>query len=76
VNSVLLVASATLPWAFGELGAVYGLIALAFGGRFLWLSWALLKDPSTALARKTFLGSMLYLLGVFVAVLLDKHWPL
>jgi protoheme IX farnesyltransferase len=76
VNSVLLVASATLPWAFGELGAVYGLIALAFGGRFLWLSWALLKDPSTVLARKTFLGSMLYLLGVFVAVLLDKHWPL
>jgi protoheme IX farnesyltransferase len=75
INSVLLVGSAVLPWAFGELGAVYGLIALAFGARFLWLSWRLYQEPTIAWARRTFLGSMQYLSGVFLAVLLDKHWP-
>jgi protoheme IX farnesyltransferase len=75
LNSALLVGSAVLPWAFGELGAVYGLVALAFGARFLWLSWRLYQEPSIAWARRTFFGSMQYLTGVFLAVLLDKHWP-
>lgn len=74
-NSVLLVGSAALPWLMGELGLLYGLVSAAFGAHFLWLSWKLLKSPDRAMARRTFFGSMQYLMGVFLAVVLDKHLP-
>lgn len=73
VNSVLLVGSSLLPWMLGELGLVYGLFALAVGARFLWLNVKLWRDPGKALARKTFFGSMSYLMGLFVGVIVDKH---
>lgn len=72
-NTVLLVISALLPVAFGELGALYGVISTAFGARFLWLNWKLVRDPSRDLARRNFLFSMQYLAGVFLAVVVDKH---
>jgi len=79
-NTLALVISALLPWMLGELGAVYGVISLAFGGWFLWLNWLLVKDPSRDLARKNFLFSMQYLAGVFLAIVIDRHfwtmnWP-
>ncbi|GAB3444694.1 heme o synthase [Insolitispirillum peregrinum] len=73
VNSVLLVLSSLLPWLLGELGAVYGLLSLAFGGHFLWLSWRLAREPGPLWARRTFFGSMQYLCGVFLAVIADRH---
>lgn len=73
VNSVLLVGSSLLPWVLGELGVVYGALAAVAGARFLYLNVKLWRDPSRALARKTFLGSMTYLMGLFVAVIVDKH---
>ena len=73
VNTVLLAASSLLPWAFGSLGAAYGLIAAIFGVRFLWQSWDLMRQPTREAARSTFFGSMIYLLGVFAAVLVDRH---
>ncbi|MBB4287171.1 heme o synthase [Roseospira goensis] len=76
-NAVLLVGSAALPWILGELGAVYGLLSLLFGLHFLHTAVALLRDPDNrALARRTFFGSMVYLMGVFLAVLLDRHLPM
>ncbi|KAA5606214.1 protoheme IX farnesyltransferase [Roseospira marina] len=77
INSVLLVASTLLPWMLGELGAVYGVISLLFGAWFLLGTVALLRAPEDrTLARRTFFGSMVYLMGVFLAVLLDKHLPM
>lgn len=73
VNSLALVASSLLPWALGQLGAVYGAGAVATGGYFLWTNWRLLRDPSRPPARKAFFGSMIYLVGLFLAVLLDVH---
>ena len=75
-NTIALVISAFLPWAFGELGAVYGVLALAFGARFLWLNWLLVKDPSMVLAKRNFLFSMQYLAGVFLAIVIDRHVPI
>jgi protoheme IX farnesyltransferase len=75
-NTLALVVSALLPWAFGELGWVYGLISLGFGLRFLWLNWRLVQDPSRAWAKRNFLFSMQYLAGVFLAIVLDRHVPL
>jgi len=72
-NTVLLVISALLPVAFGELGLLYGVISTLFGLRFLWLNVKLVQDPSRDLARRNFLFSMQYLAGVFLAVVVDKH---
>jgi len=76
VNSLLLVGSSLLPVAFGLMGWIYGLGAAGFGARFLWTNAELLRQPtSRALARKNFFGSMIYLVGLFVAVLADVNWP-
>ncbi len=75
-NTVVLVGSALLPVAFGQLGWLYGVVSTAFGLRFLWLNVKLVQDPSAAWARRNFLFSMQYLAGVFLAVVLDKHVPL
>lgn len=75
VNTVLLVVSAALPVAFGELGLVYFVISSALGIWFLWLNWKLVLDPSKALARKIFFFSMSYLAVVFVAIVLDRNIP-
>jgi protoheme IX farnesyltransferase len=72
-NTIALVSSALLPVFLGELGVLYGVIATAFGARFLWLNWQLVRDPSRLLARRNFLFSMQYLAGVFLAVVADKH---
>ncbi|MDE0799706.1 MAG: heme o synthase [Rhodospirillaceae bacterium] len=76
VNTVLLVISAGLPVAFGELGPVYLVISSLLGVRFLWLNWRLVLDPSKVLARKTFFFSMSYLAFVFVAIVLDRNLPI
>jgi len=72
-NSLLLVASSLLPVAFGTLSWFYGAVALALGGHFLWTNWKMVRVQTHALARKNFLESMLYLVGLFVAVLVDVN---
>ena len=74
INSVLLVGSAALPWALGELGWVYGVMSSLLGAALLWGNWRLLKTPDRIWARKNFLWSMQYLAGLFFAVLLDVHF--
>ncbi len=72
-NTIALVISALLPTLFGELGVLYAVVSTAFGARFLWLNWLLVRDPSRELAKRNFLFSMQYLAGVFLAVVIDKH---
>ncbi|MGB0748279.1 MAG: heme o synthase [Magnetospiraceae bacterium] len=72
-NSVLLVGSTAVPLMMGALGATYGVIAALFGARFMWENLRLVRDPSRDNARKAFFGSMVYLMGVFVAILADRH---
>ncbi len=73
LNSLLLVGSSLLPVAFGCLGWIYGGGALAFGGHFLWTNGRLLAEPSRARARKNFFESMIYLVGLFIAVVIDVN---
>jgi protoheme IX farnesyltransferase len=72
-NSVLLVASSILPVLFGKLSWFYGVCALLLGAHFLWTNFKLVKEQSNPLARKNFLESMLYLVGLFAAVLIDVN---
>ncbi|MQX35019.1 protoheme IX farnesyltransferase [Roseospira navarrensis] len=76
LNAALLVGAALLPWILGALGTLYGVVSLAFGLRYLLVNWRLLQDPEDRTrARHSFFGSMVYLMGVFLAVLLDRHLP-
>ncbi len=72
-NSILLVASSLLPVAFHTLGWVYGATAAILGAHFLWTNWKMVREQSHALARKNFFESMIYLVGLFVAVLVDVN---
>lgn len=73
INSLLLVASSLLPVAFGKLGWIYGGGAALLGAHFLWSNWLLAATPGPALARRNFFESMIYLVGLFVAVLVDVN---
>lgn len=72
-NSILLVASSLLPVAFHTLSWVYGSVAAVLGAHFLWTNWKMVRVQSHALARKNFLESMIYLVGLFIAVLVDVN---
>lgn len=81
VNSTLLVLAAALPWMLGVLGLAYALLSTLTAVLFLRLHRSLLRDPGKTTARAVFLGSMQYLAGVFLAVVIDRHaltadvWP-
>jgi protoheme IX farnesyltransferase len=75
INTVLLVASTFLPVVFGTLGTPYLAGAVALGAWFTWDCWLLLRAPERLAARRVFLGSMIYLVGLFAAVLVDVNWP-
>jgi protoheme IX farnesyltransferase len=73
INTVLLVASTFLPLPFGLLGWVYGVGAAVLGAWFTWNCWRLLQNPDRLLARRVFFDSMIYLVGLFIAVLVDVN---
>ena len=76
INSLFLVGSSLLPYAFGELGDVYGIGALLLGLYLLRLNWHLMQDRSSKVAMQNFFASMKYLAGLFVLVIMDVHLPL
>ncbi|MCR6632611.1 MAG: heme o synthase [Magnetospirillum sp.] len=73
-NSVALTASSLLPWGLGYLGPVYAAMAAALGLGLLGLNVKLVSQPTRKWAGWNFAASIPYLLGLFVAVFLDKHW--
>ncbi|MCA1812417.1 MAG: heme o synthase [Halobacteriales archaeon] len=68
---LLVGASLLFVWPLNALGVLYLAAALVLGGLFCWYAWRLLQEPSTASARKLFVFSIWYLLGLFVAIGLD-----
>ena len=73
-NSVMLVAASLLPWAVGLLGNIYGAMAAFAGLVLLGFNVVLVRDPSRRWAGWNFAASMPYLLLLFIAVFVDKHW--
>ena len=73
-NSLALVVASLLPWALGYLGRPYGVAAAALGAGLLGLNLRLLYDPSRKWAGWNFAASIPYLLGLFLAIVVDKHW--
>jgi heme o synthase len=71
--TVLTVAATMLPVAIGASGWLYGVSALLLGGVFLYYVIALRRAYSDALAKKTFKFSILYLMLLFAALLIDHY---
>ncbi len=72
-TSALLVVS-LLPWALGWLSAVYGIFALGAGLCFFYTAWLFHSDPSRRdhYARLLFLGSILHLPVIMLALVIDR----
>jgi protoheme IX farnesyltransferase len=82
--SALIAPVGVLPWVLGYAGAFYGAASLLLGIGFLWYAWKVLVMPAGDVkmkpAKALFGYSLLYLFGIFAALLADVvlgrvGWP-
>jgi protoheme IX farnesyltransferase len=78
--SLVMAAAAVAPWPLGQTGAIYGVAAAALSALFVALAWGVLHneadDPAQmAPERRLFKFSLLYLFGLFAALVIDA-WVL
>jgi len=74
--TLVLFASALLPFAYGMSGWIYLIAALILGGIFVAYAIRLYFRYSDALARRTFRYSIAYLALLFAALLVDHYFAL
>jgi len=72
--TLILFASALLPFAYGMSGWLYLAAAVVLTGIFLGYAARLYVSYSDALARRTFRYSIAYLAALFAALLIDHHF--
>ncbi|MFH2055805.1 MAG: heme o synthase [bacterium] len=78
--SVMLFVASLLPLVLGA-GWLYAASAAALGGRFLQLAWRMRRNPTTNLIRSFFGFSIVYLLILLLALIIDRlaapftAWP-
>jgi protoheme IX farnesyltransferase len=70
--TLLLLPISLLPWALGVAGSAYGVAALALGAGFVHHARRLRREKSQRAAMETFRYSIVYLFGVFSALVVDK----
>jgi len=73
--TLLLLAVSVLPFVTGMSGWVYLVGALGFGAAYLYYAVALLVSANPRLPMKAFGYSIVYLMGIFAALLLDAYLP-
>jgi heme o synthase len=71
--TILLFAASLMPFISEMSGIVYLASAVLFGAVFLGYAWKIHREYSDALARKTFRYSIVYLLLLFAALLVDHY---
>ncbi len=71
--TLVLFAGCLLPFAVGMSGYFYLFAAVILGLGFCGYGWALLRNYSDALARKTFRFSLIHLSLLFAALLVDHY---
>jgi len=59
------------PVYFTDLGGFYAVVAFALGVWFLWSGFALWRERTSDAARRLFRVSLVYLMGIFGAMLID-----
>ena len=73
--AALLLAVSLLPFATHFAGWPYAVAALLLGGRFLQWAVRLYRTQDSAVASATFRYSIIYLMGLFAALLVDHYLP-
>ena len=73
IYTLLLLPLSLLPCLFAQVGAVYGIGALALSGNFVAHAWRLWRDDRDLTAMRTFKFSIIYLFALFGLLLID-HW--
>ncbi len=63
---------AIAPWYLGMTGWFYGAVAAVLGGIFLWHAIRVWREKTDKAARKMFRFSILYLFGLFGAMVADS----
>jgi protoheme IX farnesyltransferase len=71
--TLILFAACLLPYLLHMSGWLYLVAAVVLNAMFCWHAWALLREYSDALARKTFRFSLIHLSVLFAAMLLDHY---
>ncbi len=75
--TLLLLPLTITPALFGAFGLLYTIAAVLLGGRFLWYCARLLKTTTTIpLARRMYRYSLVYLALLFIAMGIDRAWPI
>ena len=74
--TLVLLAGTLLPFIYGMSGWLYLASALILGILFLVYAFRLWRRYSDALARKTFRFSIIYLMLLFAALLVDHYWKI
>jgi len=70
-TSVALIPVTLVPVALGLFGTVYLVAAIALGAGFVWYVVRVLRERDDAAARRAFVVSLVYLFGLFSAMLLE-----
>ncbi|MEW5972554.1 MAG: heme o synthase [Pseudomonadota bacterium] len=71
--TMVLVSVSLLPTTVGMSGLPYFFAAAILGGVYLMYAWRLYRDPENRLAMPTFGYSILYLMLLFTALLVDHY---
>jgi protoheme IX farnesyltransferase len=71
--TIVLLAATLLPYVYGMSGIIYLLSALILGLLFMGYAFKLWRHYSDELARKTFRFSIIHLMLLFAALLLDHY---
>jgi protoheme IX farnesyltransferase len=71
--TILLFIVSLLPYLTGMSGLIYLTAAVGFGAGFLYYAIRLKRAPDNKLAMPTFGYSLLYLIGIFSALLVDHY---
>ncbi len=69
----VLAAACLLPFAYGMSGWLYAAVALVLSIGFIGYAWALWRNYSDGLSRKTFRFSLIHLSVLFAAFLIDHY---
>jgi protoheme IX farnesyltransferase len=69
--TVMLLLVSLLPYLTGMSGLLYLVSAIGFGGMFIYYAWKLKRSADNKTAMQTFGFSLVYLVGIFTALLVD-----
>jgi len=69
----VLMAACLMPFAYGMSSWLYLVVSVVLSVWFIALAWALWRNYSDELARKTFRFSLIHLSVLFAALLIDHY---